>query len=177
LNQLAQIPLRGRDTANIHPARGLDADGPDLSGLQDTKQLSLQRERHIADFIEKQRAPVRLDEDPASNLRRARESTAGAFAPVSASRAPSLSASERLVVGVLERFGGEMSLELLKAQVSLLLEPHQSNSGSGSGSTASKKRLLRIALDRMNAGGPPEATSGLARPRAGPVEHLFRFLY
>src|ERR1700722_19708949 len=59
--QLEILMSRG-DDANVDLHRGLSADTVELAFGQHTQQACLQRRRHIADFVEEQRAAIRLFE-------------------------------------------------------------------------------------------------------------------
>ncbi len=62
LHLLDQILIGGRDQPDIDAHRPLRADRVDLALLQRAQQLDLQIERQFADFVEKQRAAIGLDE-------------------------------------------------------------------------------------------------------------------
>ena len=57
--------------ADVEGHLGVAADGPDRPLLERAQELRLQRERHLADLVEEERAAVRLDEE-AGARRRAR---------------------------------------------------------------------------------------------------------
>ena len=71
-----EFAVRGTDDAHVGRAiRGL-ADTAELPVLQKTKQLGLNRQRHLADLIEKHRAAVRCLDHAGAIPIRARECTA-----------------------------------------------------------------------------------------------------
>ena len=58
-NQLAQVPVGRRDNAHVGPAdNAVGADLLKLAGLEEPQQQSLHPQRHLADFVEKDRAGV-----------------------------------------------------------------------------------------------------------------------
>ena len=57
-NRLLQVAIRGRQNPHIHFHRLVRADARDLAALQHAQQLDLRRNRHVADFVQKQRAAV-----------------------------------------------------------------------------------------------------------------------
>ena len=57
---LAQIRIGGRDDAHVHFDRLRVADALELARLQHAQELRLQRRAHRPDFVEEQRAAVRL---------------------------------------------------------------------------------------------------------------------
>ena len=57
---LAQAAVGGREHAHIERDRRAAAEALDFALLQDAQQLRLQRQRHLGDFIEQQRAALRL---------------------------------------------------------------------------------------------------------------------
>ena len=61
-----QVLVRRGDDADIHTDRRLSAHAIELSLRQDAQQTRLQRRRHVADLVEKQRAAVGLLEAPAT---------------------------------------------------------------------------------------------------------------
>src|SRR3989454_4992790 len=60
LHRGLQIPVRRGDDANAHTPRRDVADRLDLAGLEHAEELALHLERHITDFVEEDRAAVRL---------------------------------------------------------------------------------------------------------------------
>ena len=54
----AQVGVRRRDDAHVDAARARRADALDLAALQHAQQLRLLRQRHVADLVEEERAPV-----------------------------------------------------------------------------------------------------------------------
>ena len=54
-----QLPVRGGDDAHIYANRFVVAHALKLAALHKTQQLRLQPQRHLANLIQKQRAPVR----------------------------------------------------------------------------------------------------------------------
>ena len=62
---LLEIPVRRGDHAHIDPQRRLAADPVELAFGQHAQQPRLQRQRHVADLIEEQRAAVGLLETAA----------------------------------------------------------------------------------------------------------------
>ena len=58
----AQQPIGGRDHAHVERHGGGAADALDLPLLQHAQQLGLQRERHLGDLVEQQRAALGLFE-------------------------------------------------------------------------------------------------------------------
>src|SRR5207247_1089364 len=75
LDFLRKIPVGARDDADVDPDRLGATDRPHLFLLNHAQELHLQVQRHLADFIEKDRAVLGRDEQPATCLHRAGEST------------------------------------------------------------------------------------------------------
>src|SRR5207302_11007621 len=63
-DQRFKVAVRGRQHANIHRNAAVAAHALDLAFLEHAQELRLHRERHIADFVEEERAAVRLLELP-----------------------------------------------------------------------------------------------------------------
>ena len=59
-----EVAMRRRDDANVHGDGLGRADGPHLLLLQHAQQLHLQRQRHVADFVEEHRPAVGRLEQP-----------------------------------------------------------------------------------------------------------------
>ncbi len=57
---ILQVLVSGGDHAHIHANRRLTADAIELAFREHAEQSGLQRRRHVADFVEEQRAAVRL---------------------------------------------------------------------------------------------------------------------
>ena len=55
-----QVGIGGGEDADIDPPRRGRADGSDLAILQDAQELGLERGRHVADFVQEERAAVSL---------------------------------------------------------------------------------------------------------------------
>ena len=72
LHALLEILVRRRDHAHIDAHRNLTADAIELAFGQHAQQPRLQLRRHVADFIEEQRAAVGLLEAAAAQLHRRR---------------------------------------------------------------------------------------------------------
>ena len=72
-----QVAIRGRQHTNVDRPRAVLTDAPHLALLQHAQQLDLHGRRHIANFIEEQRAAIRGFEESRAVLRRARERAAG----------------------------------------------------------------------------------------------------
>ena len=70
----AQVTIRGGHHSDIELARTYRSDWLDFMRLQDAQQLALHGERHLADFIEKDRAALGMLEKPGTSLVRASES-------------------------------------------------------------------------------------------------------
>src|SRR5438105_2675930 len=62
---LLELAMRRRDDAHVDVVRLVRADGADFSFLESAQQLDLQRERHVANFVEEQRAGGRRLEQTA----------------------------------------------------------------------------------------------------------------
>src|SRR5439155_19376588 len=58
-----QVPVGGRDDADVHLPPLRAADGTDLMLLEDAQPLRLQRGRDVADLVEEDRAAVGLREE------------------------------------------------------------------------------------------------------------------
>ncbi|MNT08011.1 hypothetical protein D3C72_1427370 [compost metagenome] len=58
-HSLLQIPVGGRQDAHIDLERGVVTDALQIAVLQHPQQLGLQRQRELADLVEKQGALVR----------------------------------------------------------------------------------------------------------------------
>src|SRR3990172_727463 len=69
----SQVLVGRTEDAHIHGEGARVADAADLATLEDTKELRLQRERHLADFIEEQRTAVHRFEQPVLGGRRVGE--------------------------------------------------------------------------------------------------------
>ena len=69
----AQIVIGGRDHAHIHLARGQRSHALHFLVLQHAQQLGLRRQRHVADFVQEQRAAVSVFEQSGFIVRRAGE--------------------------------------------------------------------------------------------------------
>ncbi len=69
---LLQIAIGRRDHAHVHVNRAARTDASQLAVLQHTEQLGLHGQRHVADFVEEDRAAVGLFEEaaPVGMLRR-----------------------------------------------------------------------------------------------------------
>ena len=67
-HQPLQILMGGGNNPHIHLYRRITADAVKLAFCQHTQQPGLNIERHITDFIEKQRAAVRLLKTPLPHL-------------------------------------------------------------------------------------------------------------
>ncbi len=72
-----EIAVGGGDDAHVHIHRLRRAQRAHLALLQHAQQLDLQRQRHIADLVEKQRAAAGLLEQPGLRLAGAGERTLG----------------------------------------------------------------------------------------------------
>jgi hypothetical protein len=72
-----QIAIGRRQHPHVDRPRPVLAHAPHLALLQDAQQLYLHRRRHVANFIEKQRAAIGRLEQAGAILRRARERAAG----------------------------------------------------------------------------------------------------
>src|SRR5689334_7772834 len=59
-NQGLEVMMGCDDDANVHRDRLISADSLDFAFLEDAQQLGLHRQRHVADFVKKQRAAVCL---------------------------------------------------------------------------------------------------------------------
>ncbi len=57
-DRILQVAVRGREDAHVDLDRIVRADARDLAALQHAQQLDLRGHRHVADFVEKQRAAV-----------------------------------------------------------------------------------------------------------------------
>ena len=68
LDHLAQIAVGGADHRDIDTDRLVAAQRRDLALLQHPQQARLQRQRHVADLVEKQRATVGLQDAPGCAL-------------------------------------------------------------------------------------------------------------
>ena len=62
LDLLEEVAVGGRDQPDVDPDRRAGADRIDLAVLHRAQQLDLHVERQFADFVEEQRAAMRLDE-------------------------------------------------------------------------------------------------------------------
>ena len=71
-----EVAVRGRDHAHVDRDRLRRADRPHLAFLQHAQQLHLQRQRHVADLVEEQRAAVGRLEQSLVRLDRAGERAA-----------------------------------------------------------------------------------------------------
>jgi len=72
-----QIAMGGRDHAHIDRHRLRRADGPHFAFLQHAQEFYLQRERHVADLVEEDRAAIGGKEETLVRLHRAAEGAAG----------------------------------------------------------------------------------------------------
>ena len=61
-----QVLVRGRDDAHVHLDRRLAADAIELAFGQHAQQARLQRQAHVADLVEEQRAAIGLLEAAAA---------------------------------------------------------------------------------------------------------------
>src|SRR5262249_1862236 len=59
-----KFPVRGRQQTDVYLDRLVAAGAKDLAIFQDAKQLGLERQRHVADLIEKGRAAVGIFKAP-----------------------------------------------------------------------------------------------------------------
>ena len=57
---LLQIAVRGDDDAYVDRERPVAADALDFAFFEDAQKLGLHGERHVANFVQKQRAAMRL---------------------------------------------------------------------------------------------------------------------
>ena len=71
-----QVAVRGGDDTDVDVPRRRCADALHFAVLHDTQQLRLHRQRHLADFVEKDRAAVRELEQARFGVGRAGESAA-----------------------------------------------------------------------------------------------------
>ena len=76
LHRFFQIAMGGHDHPHVYPQRFVAANALHFAFFQYAQQLGLHRRRHIADFIQKQRAAIGLFEFPGMALPGAGE---GAF--------------------------------------------------------------------------------------------------
>ncbi len=70
-----EIAVGGREDADVHRLTPVAAELRELAVLEDVEQLGLEGRLHLADFVEEQRAAVRLLELADPRGRRARERT------------------------------------------------------------------------------------------------------
>jgi dipeptidyl aminopeptidase/acylaminoacyl peptidase len=68
-----EVAVRGRHDANVDVDLAIAADGPHLALLQHAQELGLERERHLADLVEEERALLGLDEEAGARVLRVRE--------------------------------------------------------------------------------------------------------
>jgi hypothetical protein len=73
LHAVLEILVRGRDDAHVDLDRRLATDAVELALGEHAQQSRLQRRRHVADFVEEQRAAIGLFEAAAPQLVRACE--------------------------------------------------------------------------------------------------------
>ena len=73
---LLEVARRCGHDANVHRARGVVSDAPDLAFLENAQELDLERERQLADLVEEDRAAVGFLEQAAPLLHRSRERAA-----------------------------------------------------------------------------------------------------
>src|ERR1041385_3855690 len=64
-----EIAIRRGDESRVERHFRVSAERPHGALLEGAKELRLQFERHLTDLVEKQRAAVRLHEEPGSRLR------------------------------------------------------------------------------------------------------------
>lgn len=69
-----QVPVGGRNHADVHRNGPVDAERGDLLVLQNAQQLGLHGGRHVADFIQEKRASIGFDDSARPCGRGARES-------------------------------------------------------------------------------------------------------
>ena len=62
LHQLVEVAVGGHDHAHVHGDGAVAADALHLPLFQDAQQLGLHHQRHVADFVQEQRAAVGLFE-------------------------------------------------------------------------------------------------------------------
>jgi hypothetical protein len=60
LDHLFELAVRRGDEADVDRHLALGADRPDLALLNRAQELGLERQRHLADLVEKQRSTARL---------------------------------------------------------------------------------------------------------------------
>ena len=60
LDQFVEIAVRRHDHANVHRNGAIAADALHLALFQHAQQLRLHHQRHVADFVQKQRAVIGL---------------------------------------------------------------------------------------------------------------------
>jgi hypothetical protein len=70
-----EVLVRGRDHSHVHLHRQLAANAIELAFGEHAQQARLQLWRHVADFVQEQRAAVGLLETAATQLVGAREGT------------------------------------------------------------------------------------------------------
>ena len=68
-----EVDVGRGDHARIHAQRAVAADLAHFAGLDRAQQLGLDRERHVADLVEQQRAALRFDEQPVARAHGAAE--------------------------------------------------------------------------------------------------------
>jgi len=73
LGATAQVPVAGADDPGVHRALLVGTQAPDPALLEHPQQLHLERQRHVADLVEKERPAVGLFELARMPLRRAGE--------------------------------------------------------------------------------------------------------
>src|SRR5581483_4675601 len=72
-DQIGQVLIRRADDADIHPLPAHAAERIHRVILEDTEEFDLSGQAHLADFVEEQRAAVRLLEAPRLRLLGVRE--------------------------------------------------------------------------------------------------------
>ena len=76
-DRFEQVHVGGRDDAHVDGNGFRTADALDLAFLQNAQQLGLQRQRHLADFIQKDGAAMRLFEQSNACIDGSREGALG----------------------------------------------------------------------------------------------------
>src|SRR5208282_5495831 len=75
-NEQWQVAVGRRDHANVDLMHAIAADWPHFTELKYTKELGLEPDGHVSDFVEQERPAVSLGKEPFARLESTRESTA-----------------------------------------------------------------------------------------------------
>ena len=149
-----EVPVGGRNHADVDRDRLRRADRADLAFLQHAQQLHLKRERHVADLVQEDRAAIGRLEQPLVRLHRAAERAARMAEELGFEQRlgnrPAVDGDERLVAArarPVDRAGQEL---LARSRVA---EDQHARIGIGDAARL-PQQVLHLRAPRDDAGAP-----------------------